>query len=190
MMTTKALYLLTSLGGMKSEQTPRVPQNKTKGNTRMKRMLVEEALELTSEITKVYLHYKREYRLNGNTSCQFMARSCCITIENMVDKRSVRLKKHIERCLVAIASKNDFNSTYGECVSGVKLYDGEIPYILSELEKAYKRIPTETKELDLLYNNRRALSHFLNFIHRTLQGCNHQQCFDKPDFMNIKAAVQ
>ncbi|WP_140298400.1 hypothetical protein [Vibrio parahaemolyticus] len=171
---------------MKSEQTPRVPQNQTKGNDKMRKLLIEEALVLTSELTEVYLHYKKEYQLNGNTSCQYLARSCCIIIEGMVDKQSTKLKKHIERCLIAIASRDNLNSGQGECVSKLKLYDGEIPHILSGLEQAYRRIPTEIKNLDLQYNNRQALRGFLDDVHRTLQGCNHQERFDKPSFMNIK----
>ncbi|MDN3696540.1 hypothetical protein QWY97_04140 [Vibrio cortegadensis] len=151
----------------------------------MRKLFTEEVLELTSEITKIYLQYKKEYQLNGNTSCQFMARSCCIIIERMTDEQSTKLKKHIERCLVAISSKTNFNSLHGKCVSKLKLYDGEIPHIFTELEQAYVRIPSETKELDLQYNNRQALNGFLDDIYRTLKGCNHQESFDKPDFMNI-----
>lgn len=151
----------------------------------MRRLLTEEALELTSEITTIYLHYKNKYQLNDNTSCQFIARSFCLIIEDMIEEQSTQLKKHIERCLIAITSRDDFNSAHGECVSKLKLYDGEIPHIFAELEQAYVRIPTATKKLDLQYNNRQALNGFLDNIYRTLKGCNHQESFDKPDFMNI-----
>ncbi len=151
----------------------------------MRRLLTEEALELTSEITTVYLHYKREYRLSSNTSCQFIARSFCLIIEDMIEEQSTKLKKHIERCLVASSCKTNFDSVHGKCVSKLKLYDGEIPHIFAELEQAYDRIPTETKERNLQYNNRQALNSFLDDIYRVLTGCNHQEKFDKPDFMHI-----
>ncbi|MGF1754887.1 hypothetical protein L4C33_14985 [Vibrio makurazakiensis] len=151
----------------------------------MRTLLNEEVLELTSEITKIYLHYKREYRLSGNTSCQFMARSCCIIIERMAKEQTAKLKKHIELCLVAISCKANFNSVHGKCVSKLKLYDGEIPHIFAELEQAYERLPTEAKELSRQYSDRQALSDFLNDIYKMLKGCNHQESFDKPNFMNI-----
>ncbi|MGR5412855.1 hypothetical protein ACPV5T_04615 [Vibrio astriarenae] len=155
----------------------------------MKKMQMNEALGLTSELTNVYIQYKNEYKLSGNTSSQFMARTCCIIIGNMVEKREEVLKEHLEHCLTAISCKNEFKSPYNEGSTYLALYDGEIPYILAELEKAYDRIPEVTKTLDSQHNNRQALWGFLDAVHRTLQGCNNQEYFDKPDFMNFNPAL-
>lgn len=155
----------------------------------MKKILLIEAQELTSEITKIYIHYKNEYALEGNNSCQFMARSCCIIIERMVEDQCAELKRHIEHCLTAISCKDKFNSVYGDDVSYLNFYDGEIPHILAKLEQAFERIPTATRALDRQHNNRQALWGFLDAVHRTLQGCNNQEYFDKPDFMNFNPAL-
>ncbi len=131
------------------------------------------------------MHIKENHALEGNTSCQFMARACCIIIGKMVESQSAELKRHIEHCLTAISCRDQFNSTHGDCVSYLSFYDGEIPHILAELEQAYKRIPTATRDLDRQHNNRRALWEFFDAVHRTLQGGNNQECFDKPNFMQI-----
>ncbi|EPR2983066.1 hypothetical protein [Vibrio parahaemolyticus] len=151
----------------------------------MKKILLLEAQELTSEITKIYMHIKENHALEGNTSCQFMARACCIIIGKMVESQSAELKRHIEHCLTAISCRDQFSSTHGDCVPYLSFYDGEIPHILAELEQAYIRIPAATKDLDQQPNNRQALRSFLDAVHHTLQGCNNQEYFNKPEFMNI-----
>ncbi|MGR5069305.1 hypothetical protein [Vibrio alfacsensis] len=152
----------------------------------MTKMIEIEVVELTSEVTKIFLRIREQYALEHNSPSHYMASAFCSIIFNMCAEKSNRLHNHINNCKTAIYSEKKKKFPHGSLAHKLKLYDGQIPYILNQLENTFQKMLREHAALSSSHDDINALANFLGHIHKTLQACNHQESFEEPLFMKYQ----
>lgn len=142
----------------------------------------DEFRELTHEVTRLFIRIKREHQLEESSICQSLAINCCHILWSILDTQTKQLHSHLMICIETINGNREFNRKRASYIKAIRLYEGQIPYILSKLEQTYNQLPTSFSDQETI-ENRQALSKFLEALYTLLSSTNNQNIYSKPLFM-------
>lgn len=143
----------------------------------------DEFRELTHEVTRIFIQIKKEHQLGESNICQSLAKNFCHICWSMLNPQTKQLRSHLMTCIDTINGEKEFNRRRASNIDAIRLYEGQIPYILNKLEQTYNGLPTSFFEQETIKTSQ-ALRKFLEALYSLLVSTNNQLTFSKPEFMN------
>lgn len=149
----------------------------------------DQLIGLVEKTKELYVPIAIKYQIGQGSLAKHLSRVTVIMFEKAHmrylrdhGKKDWGVHNYISESLIEMAFPNRYK--YSECLESalIRLYDGEIPLILQELELLFHS--TAEVKYDLEFVTHEAAQHeFLNALFHYLRTLNNQQLFDKPSFI-------